>query len=63
MASGTGLDKVSPRQLLEMRDEGLECPRQLTHLNGGAMCWPTMWKEVVFRIQRTGGLRPIALTR
>eukprot|EP00959_Pyramimonas_sp_CCMP1952_P446726 9354132-Pyramimonas_sp.AAC.1 len=59
--SGAGYDQISPRQLLELPGETLECFRELIFTIESSFVWPELWAKVVFILMRTGGLRPIAL--
>eukprot|EP00959_Pyramimonas_sp_CCMP1952_P470882 9497460-Pyramimonas_sp.AAC.1 len=46
--SGAGHDQISPRQLLELPDEALECFRQLIFTIESSFAWPELWTKVDF---------------
>ena len=59
--SGSGLDSWTPRQLLMLDDQGIDCLIDVIMLIEQSCQWPDMCTKLVFLAKRTGGLRPIAL--
>jgi hypothetical protein len=59
--SSSGLDRWTPKQLLHLDDDGLECLVDVIMLIERQCTWPFLMTKVVFLAKRTKGVRPIAL--